>query len=410
MAHKTKIGDSFYEVTGGKVKVGDSVYEIKGGKTKIGDSVYDISFTLAPESSDIWQMSGGGGTSIVAADISYINGYWVVVGMGNSSGRIAYATKLDGTWTTVDLWTGINSGVRSISYGNGYYVAVGYDGDNPSTGAIAYATSLSGPWTVTYPGTQYFSSVIYISEKNQWVAAGGAPPSYSGGIDVIFYCTNPTGTWSKVTNKLNCPIEDITYANGYYVAIGVGYTYIPAYGYGSHYMRCSYGTDLTGTWTGGNIVEQASNTSGTIYEINSIIYVNGYWIDVGYDRNRGASYVAYRTTLGGTRTVVEIFTGYTSQNYHSIKSIIYHDGYYIITGHRSESNSSKIAIMAYATTLDGPWTVVDLWSLPSSYGSAYGIATDGDYIAICGDQFVTDGSYTVARVEYSPTIEGFNEI
>lgn len=48
MAHKTKIGDSYYEVKGGKTKIGTDVYEIKGGKTKIGDAVYDIEFAAEP--------------------------------------------------------------------------------------------------------------------------------------------------------------------------------------------------------------------------------------------------------------------------------------------------------------------------------------------------------------------------
>lgn len=47
MAHKTLVGGTAYEITGGKTLVGGTAYSIAGGKTMVGGTVYDISFKLS---------------------------------------------------------------------------------------------------------------------------------------------------------------------------------------------------------------------------------------------------------------------------------------------------------------------------------------------------------------------------
>ena len=44
MAHKTLIGGTAYEITGGKTLIGGTGYSIKGGKTLVGGTGYDIPF------------------------------------------------------------------------------------------------------------------------------------------------------------------------------------------------------------------------------------------------------------------------------------------------------------------------------------------------------------------------------
>lgn len=44
MAHKTLIGGTAYEISGGKTRVGGTNYSISGGKTRIGGTNYSISF------------------------------------------------------------------------------------------------------------------------------------------------------------------------------------------------------------------------------------------------------------------------------------------------------------------------------------------------------------------------------
>lgn len=44
MAHKTLIGGTAYEISGGKTLVGGTAYSIAGGKTLVGGTVYEVGF------------------------------------------------------------------------------------------------------------------------------------------------------------------------------------------------------------------------------------------------------------------------------------------------------------------------------------------------------------------------------
>ena len=44
MAHKTLVGGTAYEISGGKTMVGGTVYDIAGGKTMVDGTVYEIAF------------------------------------------------------------------------------------------------------------------------------------------------------------------------------------------------------------------------------------------------------------------------------------------------------------------------------------------------------------------------------
>lgn len=48
MAHKTLIGGTDYDVTGGKARVNGTAYEITGGKALVGGTGYDVSFRGNP--------------------------------------------------------------------------------------------------------------------------------------------------------------------------------------------------------------------------------------------------------------------------------------------------------------------------------------------------------------------------
>ena len=44
MAHKTLVGGTAYEITGGKTLVDGTAYSIKSGKTLVGGTVYEVGF------------------------------------------------------------------------------------------------------------------------------------------------------------------------------------------------------------------------------------------------------------------------------------------------------------------------------------------------------------------------------
>lgn len=52
MSHKTTIGGTVYDVTGGKCLVNGTVYSIKKGRTLVGGTGYDVTF--APDVSLTW--------------------------------------------------------------------------------------------------------------------------------------------------------------------------------------------------------------------------------------------------------------------------------------------------------------------------------------------------------------------
>lgn len=75
MAHKTKIGGTNYEVSGGKTKVGGTNYGIAGGRTKVGGTNYGISFgppILANFADNPWS------TIIWACQNNAVPSTWVV--------------------------------------------------------------------------------------------------------------------------------------------------------------------------------------------------------------------------------------------------------------------------------------------------------------------------------------------
>ena len=77
MAHKSLIGGTAYEVTGGKTLVNGTGYDVAGGKTLVSGTGYDVSFTPAE------MIIYDGGDSILAGTLSGVrNG-----GTNSSSGN-----------------------------------------------------------------------------------------------------------------------------------------------------------------------------------------------------------------------------------------------------------------------------------------------------------------------------------
>ena len=296
--------------------------------------------------------------------IAYANGYWVVGGqyrLGDTyCARIAYTTNLDGTWTTNDVWSAGNTynTINCITYANGCWV-VGGQSKASALGSyyarIAYATSLDGTWTTkNLWGTSSVSGQVdnihCITYTNGYWVAGGccydSGPCYAR----IAYTTNLDGTWTtkdlwssnNYYNQINC----ITYANGYWVAGGEYFT-------GStYYARIAYATSLDGTWTTKNLWDTPS--SG----ITCITYANGYWVVGGqyYDGSTYYARIAYTASPDGTWTTNDVW-GYASPSSagiaNNIHCITYANGYWVAGGeyYASESHYARIAYAGSPTEL-----------------------------------------------------------
>ena len=249
MAHKTLVDSTEYEVTGGLTLVEGTSYSIKNGKVLVDGTEYDISFLLPPAVLNLW---GNNYNPNQINCIAYANGYWVVGGqyrLGDTyCARIAYTTNLDGTWTTNDVWSAGNTynTINCITYANGCWV-VGGQSKASALGSyyarIAYATSLDGTWTTKNLWDTPSSGITCITYANGYWVVGGQYYDGSTYYARIAYTASPDGTWTTndvwgyaspssagIANNIHC----ITYANGYWVAGG------EYYASESHYARIAY--------------------------------------------------------------------------------------------------------------------------------------------------------------------------
>ena len=115
MAHKTLIGGTAYDITGGRTLIGGTAYSITKGRTLIGGTGYDIKFTASPMQAFCELMA--------AATISWRAGR-------NSSSTGAVSNSF-----------GISYPVWVLSMFNGYYSFTKYTDANTKT--VIYQSSAS---------------------------------------------------------------------------------------------------------------------------------------------------------------------------------------------------------------------------------------------------------------------------
>ena len=312
MGHKTLIGGTAYDITGGNTLVSGTSYSVKGGKVLVSGTEYDISFIKGPLV-DVW--TGSANDTIMC--IAYADGYWVVGGRcydgSTNQARIAYSTDLI-NWTTKDLWSGTSACVNCITYADGYWVAGGYSVSSSYYAKLAYATSPSGTWytkNLTSSKASIFNDVTYAN--GYWVAVG---KHYISGnyYATVAYIGVPTSTWyisyAWGNSSSSTTATSITYANGYYVMGGrCQYNSLD-------YSTIAYTTNPNAEWTTKYL---AGGSVGQV--INSITYANGYWAYGGHE------YVLYNTSPSDSATIKH-FLNY----FDSIQCIAYANGCWVVGG------------------------------------------------------------------------------
>ena len=70
MSHKTLIGGTAYEISGGKTLVDGTAYSIKSGKTLVGGTVYEVGF--APSEATV-TITGSGSYSAIKPGVCYVS-------------------------------------------------------------------------------------------------------------------------------------------------------------------------------------------------------------------------------------------------------------------------------------------------------------------------------------------------
>jgi hypothetical protein len=415
MAHKTLVNSTAYDITGGKTLVDGTSYSVNNGKVLIDGTEHDISFLLPSAALDLWSDSGHNTITCII----YANGYYVVGGqyaIGTTGsehyGRIAYATSLDGPWTIKDVWAGNDSIVTSIAYANNYWVVCGrMYGNNSYRTAIGWSVNLTGEWNIkTLWSDSYTGNIINcITYADGYWVVGGELDTGGTRFARIAYATHINSSWStKIlwNSSEESAINGITYADGYWVAVGRqnGYT-----------ARLAYAT--TPSQSEWNTVDLWSNSSSyTGNQLTGVTYANGYWVVCGKYSTGNPWYgrIAYTTSLGPERnwTIKDVWTSYYSEG--GINSITYDKDHWVVAGYKRNEYSNEGAYIAHATSLDGPWTEQELWLTNDNNHlvEANCVAYLNGYWVVGGERYdgsVGSGLY-YARLEYSASLEGFNDI
>lgn len=416
MAHKTLVNSTAYDITGGKTLVDGTSYSVNNGKVLIDGTEHDISFLLPPGALDVWSGIKANYDSINCA--IYANGYWVVGGQHVEGttvyGRIAYATNPSGPWTITDIWGGeVDTSVNAIAYADGYWVVCGvyqnFAGMNWAK--YAYTTSLDRDWTsvdLWNGGSNYkAANAKCIAYGNgYWVVGGNAfdsnDNSYSAVINYftdIRYGGTTEILWFGTGS--NTAVNGIVYGNGYWMAVG-------GHGDTGNSAIYAFTTDPTDYWSVNALYASSVYTRATC-----VTYANGYFVVGGVYASKTTSYnarISYATSPDGTWTTKNLWHGSDNSADPRIHSIAHGGGYWVVSGMYNDGTEYHARIV-YTTDLAGTWTTLDLWS--GSYGNGNGPAkciTYGDGYWVVGGQQHYIGIICNAHLEYSPSLEGFNDI
>jgi hypothetical protein len=153
--------------------------------------------------------------------------------------------------------------------------------------------------------------------------------------------STPAGIWTQISIS-SANLLDITYANGYWVAVGSN---------GALYYK--EGPELSGTWT--------ANNQGSA-NLNAVVYANGYWVAVG---TGGALYYKAGTPDGAWTQ--------NNQGTQDLRGLTYANDYWVAVG-------TSGTLYYKADTPNGAWTAnnQDGYTMYSvSYANGYWVAAEG---------------------------------
>ena len=170
MAHKTLIGGTAYEISGGKTLIGGTAYSIAKGKTLVGGTAYEVGF--AEEVTVTLDRSCGGLSGTIKVTI---NGKTYSGGMMNTS--VVKVNVPIGTKVQVSITPSGSKGYLTI---NGTTVAECYSGAE-----ITHEYTVSGNVSMRYLGTEL--TITEIPQGHAVVAF-----AYNGLSDACYVTINGT--------------------------------------------------------------------------------------------------------------------------------------------------------------------------------------------------------------------------
>lgn len=350
---RTDLGDDWLLCNG--VHVSREVYEALGE---------EIPLNLLDEwaSNVLWD----GGTSRISR-IKYIGGYWVVAGndVSSSNARIAYAADLAGPWTIHDIAdeANVTYDIKDLIYEGGYWAVCGQRRTGTSSSYkyyawIAYATELDGSWTskTLWSSGKSSDSLTGLAYADGYWAVGGCHYG-TNYCAQIAYTEDLGGSWTtrvlwEGTNAYN-EILCIAYGNGNWVVGGQHYD-------GSkYYARLAYAVHPAGLWT----TKDVFSGNFSYYHVDSIKYENNCW--VAFAQVYGLVQCAYTNDPAEEWSVVTVAqaTSYASTG----RDVVFADGLWMACG----QFDAQTAQIAFAPDLAGPWTIHSLPGGGDAYGIAF---------------------------------------
>lgn len=318
-----------------------------------------------------------------ANKVMYENNYWILletvqVSSSNYTLRLHYATSLTGEWQQVDVVTNFRFvSTYGLKYINDRYIIYGtcrtsnYSGLN--AGFIAYASELTGPWTIntTLTSTSGSSSLSRTMKVNALAYGDGryvicGQGYQGGGIDryrTFVGTSTDLNTWTvhyiwvSANDTYDCDMTDIIYANGYFVTVG----YERPTGEEAIDIKIAYTSDpghSYADWTDVTLFP-AKAYSPSWYSL--IRYINNTYVVVcsfstSTQEQGDAITLAHSSSVAGSWTLTTVVSN-DGAGYDNATELAYVNGQYIISGGHEESGSNRKVCYWTSDSLSGTWTV-----------------------------------------------------
>lgn len=243
MAHKTLIGGTNYEITGGNVLIDSTNYEISSGKTLINGASYKISL-----GTPVSELAVG---DSIYMNVNGVSTEFIVVNQGIPENSSLYDESCDGTWILMkDIyeereWNSSNNNKYANStintYLNNDFLALFDKGIQDAIKTVKIPYGIGGGVSTVNSGDNGLKVNIFLlsgyevgwtTSTNSYFPVDGACLSYFSGTSAtdskrIAYLNGTAANW-----WLRSPFTNNTYNAGDVDAVGGYYGYLCANSYG----------------------------------------------------------------------------------------------------------------------------------------------------------------------------------
>jgi len=305
------------------------------------------------------------------------NGMWVAVGDYNV---ICWSDDVGATWHSVTVSAGPTAGFKSVAYGNGYFVAVAYQGVADYGWILTSTDGKTWSGNTNHQTGPQSSRVVYFD--NKWVIAEQSADNRlfvnTGNPTTAFTAYNSYGVRATFYDA----VSDISYN---------GTTWVITTNARSSDMYCVYtsATVTSGSWTGRTL-------SGVVAsdKVYGIAWGNGTWLAAGVVTGTDVGSIHTNPNADGSGTWTSQTNPWTTGN--SATSPRFANGKFVVNGRTTAATSVIVR-----STPDG----VNFQTIDVSAGSwryltsaAYG-ALERCWI-ICGDPATGNNVIGVQDVEW----------